>query len=109
MTSPLHTALHLTSDIKGSPLPQKSFAEPFRLIFEKATGEVSNIEVRSLGGLRTVSERLEKGELREMDRFSSLEMQLWGLLAERVGLRVVLFFVKTQPLDFRHHSQPQVM
>jgi hypothetical protein len=59
--------------------------EPFRLIFEKQTGEVTNIEVRSLAGLRTVAERLESGEIQEMNRFSSLEMQLWGLLAERVG------------------------
>ena len=84
--NPLHAALHATGNtVKGNPLPQKSFVEPFRLIFEKPSGEVSNIEVRSLGGLRSVAERLENGELCELNRFSTLEMQLWGLLAERVG------------------------
>ncbi len=84
---PLQTPLDLVgnNDAAATLLPMKSFAEPFRLIFEKPSGEVSNIEVRSLGGLRSVTERLEKGEIREMNRFATLEMQLWGLLAERVG------------------------
>lgn len=69
-------------------LPQKVFAQPFRLALKK-NDVVTWIEVRSLAGLRNVTEKLTTGELTEIDRFSSLELQLWGHLAEHTGfLRV---------------------
>ena len=101
--NPQHFARHVT-DVTGEGLgrllPPKMFAQPFRLVFKrhrteaerklgKAESDVSWIEVRSLGGLRNVVAKLDSGELEEIDRFSSLEMQLWGLLAEHAGfLRV---------------------
>jgi hypothetical protein len=78
----------------GQISPPKVFAQPFRLAFKRLPDDksmdVSNvsptwIEVRSLEGLRKVVTMLREGELVEVDRFASLEMQLWGLLAEHTG------------------------
>ena len=79
-----------TADTLGQFFPPKIFAQPFRLVFNrKEDGKTSWIEVRSLAGLRTVFEKLEGGELVEINRFSTVEMQLWGHMAEHVGfLRV---------------------
>ena len=80
----------LTDDTQSSALPPKIFAQPFRLALKKgSTNDVTWLEVRSLQGLRNVFEKIEQGELTEIDRFSSVEMQLWGLMAEHAGfLRV---------------------
>lgn len=80
----------LTNDSPASLLPPKIFAQPFRLALKRGeSDDVTWIEVRSLAGLRSVFEKIEKGELTEIDRFSSVEMQLWGLVAEHGGfLRV---------------------
>lgn len=80
----------LTNDSPTSLLPPKIFAQPFRLALKKGdSDDVTWIEVRSLAGLRGVFEKIEKGELTEIDRFSSVEMQLWGHMAEHSGfLRV---------------------
>jgi len=101
--NPAHFAKNVcdvTGEGLGRLLPPKMFAQPFRLVFKrhrtevekklgKTSADVSWIEIRSLGGLRNVVEKIEKGELEEIDRFSSLEMQLWGHLAEHSGfLRV---------------------
>jgi hypothetical protein len=73
---------------EGSLLPKKVFAQPFRLAFKKDE-DVTWVEVESLAGLRSVTEKLATGELTEIDQFSSLMMQLWGHLAEHTGfLRV---------------------
>ena len=88
--------INVTGEGLGRLLPPKMFAHPFRLVFKrhrteaeknlgKAESDVSWIEVRSLGGLRNVVAKLDSGELEEIDRFSSMEMQLWGLLAEHSG------------------------
>lgn len=77
----------------GQFFPPKVFAQPFRLAFNRpadpkdpgARPQTVWIEVRSLEGLRKVSNMLQKGELLQIDPFSSMEMQLWGLLAEHCG------------------------
>lgn len=81
-------ALSLSGKLVNGPeqtlLPSKVFAQPFRLAFKK-DDDVIWLEVRSLEGLRQVATRLDEGEIQEIDRFSTLEMQLWGLLAEHAG------------------------
>ena len=67
-----------------SLLPPKIFAHPFRLALKKGK-DVTWLEVRSLKGLRNVFDKLESGELEEVSRFASVEMQLWGLMAEHSG------------------------
>jgi hypothetical protein len=70
----------------GPPARTKLFNKPFRMVFEvTGTEQVTWIEVESLSGLRHVADRLDKGEIREIDQYTSLEMQLWGHLAEYVG------------------------
>jgi len=77
----------------GQFLHPKIFAQPFRLAFNRAADSKNPdsreqtvwIEVRTLGGLRKVSDMLQSGELVQIDPFSSMEMQLWGLLAEHCG------------------------
>jgi len=64
--------------------PTKVFAHFFRLAFKKNEDAVW-VEVRTLDGLRNVARKLETGELQEIDRFTTLEMQLWGLMAEHSG------------------------
>jgi hypothetical protein len=71
----------------GQVHPPKVFAQPFRLAFKHEEDEAvaSWIEVRSLSGLRGVFEKLASGELEEINRFCTVEMQLWGHLAEHTG------------------------
>lgn len=68
-------------------VPPKVFARPFRLVFKKKEDDtVTWVEVRTLDGLRRVASRLEPdGDLVETSRFATLEMQLWGHLAEHAG------------------------
>jgi len=64
----------------------KIFAKPFRLVFNKTeTQEITWIEVRSLGGLKTVTDRVASGKLTPINSWSTLDRQLWGFLAEHVG------------------------
>ena len=67
--------------------PPKVFAQPFRLAFKnEGCAEVASwIEIRSLEGLRRIFDRVESGELEELGRFATVEMQLWGHLAEHSG------------------------
>ena len=73
--------------VLGQFLPPKVFTQPFRLAFKhpEQPGMAIWVEIRSLEGLRNVFERVESGELVEMGRFSTVEMQLWGHLAEHGG------------------------
>jgi len=74
------------ADTLGQFFPPKVFAQPFRLVFKGSeNGKTAWVEVRSLSGLRTVFEKVESGELVELNRLSSIEMQLWGHMAEHVG------------------------
>jgi hypothetical protein len=69
-------------------VPQKVFSQPFRLMFEKPSGEVTWIEVRSLKGFHEVLRRVRDGEVFVKDGFT-MELQLWAILAEHIGfLRV---------------------
>lgn len=68
--------------------PPKVFAQPYRLALKRGDSVVW-LEVRTLAGLRNVFKKLASGELQEIDRSTSVEMQLWGHLAEHTGfLRV---------------------
>jgi hypothetical protein len=86
MNADLSITTKLTNDIPSNILPPKVFVQPFRLALKKGeSDDVTWIEVRSLQGLRNIFEKIEKGTLTEIDRFSSVEMQLWGLMAEHSG------------------------
>ena len=78
--------------VSGQFFPPKVFAQPFRLAFKRgdSTDTATWVEVRSLDGLRKVFGKVAKGELVEIDRAASVEMQLWGHLAEHSG------FLRTQ-------------
>jgi hypothetical protein len=65
-------------------VPQRVFARPFRLTFEKQSGETTMIEVKTLDGLREVISRRNEGKVFEIDGYT-LEIQLWGVLAEHCG------------------------
>jgi hypothetical protein len=65
--------------------PPKIFAHPFRLTLENAEGAHVFVEVRSLAGLKHVFKRIADGELFELPGIASVQMQLWGLLAEHSG------------------------
>jgi len=76
----------LEKDAKSeSILPEKVFAHPFRLVFMNNDGETTWIEVASLEGLKAVCARIERDEIRPLNRATTLELQLWGLLAEHCG------------------------
>jgi hypothetical protein len=65
---------------------QKVFAKPFRLVFLKSeTQDLTWIEVKTLQGLKNVTERIASGELIPINAWSTLDRQLWGLLAEHIG------------------------
>ena len=76
----------------GQFFPPKVFAQPIRLAFKHPEDKTQSfwIEVRSLDGLRKLFERVDSGELEELGRFASVEMQLWGHLSEHSG------FLRTQ-------------
>ncbi|MCI0562789.1 MAG: hypothetical protein MN733_30270 [Nitrososphaera sp.] len=75
----------LPPESKQNP-PKKVFAKPFRLVFKKTkTQEITGIEVSSLEGLRTITDKIAAGELTPVNSFSTLDRQLWGILAEYVG------------------------
>lgn len=74
----------LKKDKQGKSL--KVFTKPFTLFFKKvATEQTAWIKINDLDGLKQVVAWLEDGTLEEMDRLSTLEMQLWGHLAEHSG------------------------
>ena len=92
MTSNVQNALTI-KDLKqcgglmmGSekPRPLKFFASPFNLVFMTKDEKTTIIEVKSLRGLKEVMRRLNEGEISAQDGFS-LELQLWGHLAEHCG------------------------
>ena len=68
------------------PIGVKVFSKPFDLVFLKPELQtVTWIKVETLGGLKNVTERVAKGELVPVNSWSTLDRQLWGLLAEHVG------------------------
>ena len=70
----------------NSPFTGKVFASPFRLVFKRVEDQALTwIEVKTLDGLKHVIDRISKGELVPVNAYSTLDRQLWGLLAERVG------------------------
>ena len=79
------TAMGLANEANPPTLMPKVFAQPFRLAFKKADDTVTWIEVRSLEGLKNIFGMIVAGELTEIDRAASIEMQLWGHLAEHTG------------------------
>lgn len=70
----------------------KVFAQSFKLILKDKSEGVHIINVSTLLGLQKVFTRITKGELVELSRFHSVEMQLWGHLAEHAGM------LRTQPV-----------
>lgn len=76
-----------TGEKLGPIRSNKVFVAPFRMAFQKKDEDaIVWIEVRSLEGLRAVAKRLDKdGDLEEIDRFTTMEMQLWGHVAEHTG------------------------
>ncbi len=81
-TSPNPTASQGLSPIGGI----KVFSKPFDLVFMKPKlQEVTWIRVETLDGLKNVIERVATGELVPVNASSTLDRQLWGLLAEHVG------------------------
>ena len=75
--------------LSGGPdteTPKKVFAKKFRLVFNKTDDQSTTwIEVESLTGLKRVIERVSKGELTPINANATLNLQLWGHLAEYVG------------------------
>ena len=64
----------------------KVFSKPFDLVFMKPElQEATWIRVETLAGLKNVIERVATGELVPVNASSTLDRQLWGLLAEHVG------------------------
>jgi hypothetical protein len=63
----------------------KRFSKPFHLVLTDSSGQTRIIEVQSMDGLRGVFDRVSRGELLDSSGFSSIQMQLWGHLAEYIG------------------------
>lgn len=65
---------------------EKRFQKPITLVFEDVpTGEAITCRIVTLDQLKEVCQKLDKGEIKEAGRFSSLEMQLFGHMAESTG------------------------
>lgn len=70
----------------GLAVKKKVFATPFRLVFKRTSDQALTwIEVETLNGLKNVIDRVSGGELVPVNAYATLDRQLWGLLAERVG------------------------
>ena len=80
----------MSSDLFPKPeqefTQEKIFASPFSLVFKRTKDQALTwIKVKSLRGLKNVIDRVSKGDLVPVNAHSTLDRQLWGLLAERVG------------------------
>lgn len=85
-------SLTTPAPVTGRVVVNKTFAKPFRVILTDSEERTRVFEVRSLAGLRSLFDRIEREELREISKFASVQMQLWGFLAEHSG-----FMQATQP------------
>lgn len=80
------TPIEVPTLLVGPEQPQttKTFARPFKLVFDTEDGKTTFIEVKTLRGLKEVMRRLGEGEIVVQSGFT-LEIQLWGHLAEYCG------------------------
>jgi len=74
----------------GRVVVNKTFSKSFRIVLMDKDGTTRIFEVESLAGLRSVVDRVDRGELFEMGKFGAIQMQLWGFLAEHCGFMQVL-------------------
>lgn len=78
--------IEFDAQVGHKPL-RKTFSRPLHLIFRDVSLQANKcIEVTTLSGLKTVIERLAKKELEPLNNYSTLELQLFGYLAEYIGL-----------------------
>lgn len=83
---------------------RKVFVEPFRLVFKRTEDQALTwVEVKTLDGLKNVIDRISAGKLVPVNAYATLDRQLWGLLAERVGF---LRFKGPQITEFSAGIQP---